>query len=72
VSFTLFLFGFFGHVLGWMLISTCSCRMPPFVYKPEGQAVARQLYEETLDEFASDGLRVIIDNLAAGTQVRGA
>ena len=47
-------------------------RMPPFVYKPEGQAVARQLYEETLDEFASDGLRVIIDNLAAGTQVRGA
>ncbi|KAI5854499.1 hypothetical protein GGS23DRAFT_619752 [Durotheca rogersii] len=38
--------------------------MAPFVYTPEGQRVAKQLYEETLDELAFAGVRDIIDGLS--------
>ena len=36
-------------------------RMAPFVYQPEGQRVAKQLYEETLNELSFAGVRDIVE-----------
>lgn len=38
--------------------------MAPIVYKTEGQKIAKQLYEETLDEFEFAGVKEIIAEFA--------
>ncbi|KAI0879963.1 NAD(P)-binding protein [Annulohypoxylon maeteangense] len=38
--------------------------MPPIIYKPEGLRLAKQLYEETLDELSFAGLRDIINQVS--------
>lgn len=37
--------------------------MAPIVYKPEGQRIAKLLWEETLDEFSFAGVRDVIDGI---------
>lgn len=37
--------------------------MSPLVYKSEGLRLAKQLYEETLDELSFAGVRDIINDL---------
>lgn len=38
--------------------------MPPIAYKPEGLRLAQKLYEETLDEFSSAGVRDIVEEIS--------
>lgn len=38
--------------------------MPPLVYSAEGERLAKQLYEETLDVFEFAGARGVVDQVS--------
>ena len=38
--------------------------MAPIVYKPEGQRIAKLLFQETLDEFSFAGAKEIVARLS--------
>lgn len=40
-----------------------NCSMPPIIYGPEGQHIAKLLYEETLNEMSFAGVRDILERL---------
>lgn len=38
-------------------------RMAPIIYKPEGQRIAKKLWEELLDELSFAGVRDVLNGL---------